>query len=490
MNLLTDPWVPVRKGKRFQHVTFGHILCTDEAWDLSLPRDDLELAALQLLVCLTQVLFLPKDREALSVAERSPMSEADFGTGIAPRMDKFRLDHTDAPFMQSRHVAASEPTPIQKLFAGLPEGNNHALFNGVGEISQVCSSCAAIALFNQAANCPSFGGGFKGSLRGSAPVTTLLQGDNLRRTIWRNVLSQRAAGAVSSVPLASDTPVWVVPVRKSQSIAAADIGLQRGLFWQPTRVELIPGPNGASRCDCCGVSCDRSYTGFNKEKFTFTVVGLWPHPHSPRLWQKERASMVVTSFRGEAPQWTQLTEYIVEREEADKEGYLPAAVVLQHRDVWPGDMRLIVGGYRNKQAAIIDRKHEMIGLRAGWDEHLDELQALVDLAIQIKTGLRGKAYGFGKEVGVVGLATQAERLFYQRTEPLIHRALQEMDFDRLLEALALMARNLTRTAKDILEEVARPYAGMPKGIRALATARRTLGAALTKIAGAFEGESS
>ena len=37
---------------------------------------------------------------------------------------------------------------------------------------------AAITLFNQASNCPSFGGGFKGSLRGGAPITTLVFGNS------------------------------------------------------------------------------------------------------------------------------------------------------------------------------------------------------------------------------------------------------------------------------------------------------------------------
>jgi CRISPR system Cascade subunit CasA len=102
----------------------------------------------------------------------------------------FVLDHQQYPFMQTRRVKAKEITPIQKFFIGLPEGNNHALFNDKGEIDAVCASCSAIALFNQASNCPSFGGGFKANLRGSAPNTTFAAGDHLRETLWFNVLSQ------------------------------------------------------------------------------------------------------------------------------------------------------------------------------------------------------------------------------------------------------------------------------------------------------------
>jgi len=50
MNLLTDAWVPVRELGRFKQVPLAEVLCEDKDISLSLPRDDLEMAALQLLV--------------------------------------------------------------------------------------------------------------------------------------------------------------------------------------------------------------------------------------------------------------------------------------------------------------------------------------------------------------------------------------------------------------------------------------------------------
>ncbi len=80
--------------------------------------------------------------------------------------------------MQTRGVKSAEATPIQKLLVGLPEGNNHTFFNCRGEVSHLGESMAAIALFNQASNTPSFGGGFKKWHQGT-PVTTLIAGDKL-----------------------------------------------------------------------------------------------------------------------------------------------------------------------------------------------------------------------------------------------------------------------------------------------------------------------
>ena len=65
MNLLEDPWIPVRADDgagAFRLLTYRDLLCEPgQHWQISLPRDDLELACLQLLACMTQVMYLPDD---------------------------------------------------------------------------------------------------------------------------------------------------------------------------------------------------------------------------------------------------------------------------------------------------------------------------------------------------------------------------------------------------------------------------------------------
>ncbi|MCP6491635.1 type I-E CRISPR-associated protein Cse1/CasA, partial [Klebsiella pneumoniae] len=70
--------------------------------------------------------------------------------------------------------------------------------------------------------------------------------------------------------------------KPNESVPASSIGFVRGLFWQPAHIELCD-PIGIGKCSCCGQESNLRYTGFLKEKFTFTVNGLWPHPHSPCL---------------------------------------------------------------------------------------------------------------------------------------------------------------------------------------------------------------
>ena len=53
MNLLEDAWIPVRAdggAGAFRLLTYQELLCEPGNWQVSLPRDDLELACVQLLV--------------------------------------------------------------------------------------------------------------------------------------------------------------------------------------------------------------------------------------------------------------------------------------------------------------------------------------------------------------------------------------------------------------------------------------------------------
>lgn len=198
MNLLEDAWVPVRADGgtgSFRLLTYyQQLLCEPGNWQVSLPRDDLELACMQLLVCMSQVMFLPEDDQTLRKRLAEPLSPEAFDTGIAPCRDWFDLDHPTQPFMQSRGVDG-KMTTVQKLLPGLPEKTSaapsaHCFFNDVTEIRHMSGPIAAVTLFNQASNSPSFGGGFQGSVRGGGPITTLVAGANLREMVWRNVLTR------------------------------------------------------------------------------------------------------------------------------------------------------------------------------------------------------------------------------------------------------------------------------------------------------------
>jgi CRISPR system Cascade subunit CasA len=76
MNLLFDPWIPVQRDNTHRHVTLEELLCHEENWTVSLPRDDLEMACMQLLIALTQALFIPKDFNAWLQRQETPLTGA------------------------------------------------------------------------------------------------------------------------------------------------------------------------------------------------------------------------------------------------------------------------------------------------------------------------------------------------------------------------------------------------------------------------------
>lgn len=498
MNLLEDPWIPVRAdggAGAFQLLTYRQLLCGPDNWQVSLPRDDLELACVQLLVCMTQVMFLPKDDPTLRARIVTLLTPDEFATGIAPCKDWFDLDHPTQPFMQSRGVLAAEDTPIQKLLIGLPEGNNHAFFNDAGEVRHLSGTLAAIALFNQASNCPSFGGGFKGSLRGGAPITTLVYGKDLRETVWRNVLtrSRIAERQIAMLGFEHDQPTWVKSIREKEAIHWNEIGLCRGLFWQPARVELVKSKDDAP-CGVLGGEAVPGYTGFSKEKFNFTVEGIWPHPHGAMTMTQKKGEWEqrFTSFTTTAPAWTQLSEFVMPKSINDddaKEGSAPAAPVSQANELSDGPLRLLVGGYRTNQASVLERRHEMMSLAQGWSDDKGRLPRLVEIGKEAKKALRGKLYFAvqgNKDKGLKGIGAAihetAEKLFYARTESLIHETFSnELTWKNWANAREAFASQLAVHCNDIFDELTNPYAMKPELIPVIAWARRSLKHDLAKL---------
>ena len=493
MNLLKDPWIPVQDQGGAALITLEQVLCSNDDYRIALPRDDLELACLQLMICLTQVLFPPEDKKALLARLRQPMSSDEYALGIQPFIDWFDLRHEQWPFMQVRGVKAKEMTPIQKLFVGLPAGNNHAFFNEPNEIQYVDPAIAVIGLFNMANNY-SYGGGIKEGLRvlgQKSPITTLMNSDKARHKVWVNVLHKDSVSKLFpnyEWDLNKDKPVWMEPIQPQSMVYAEEIGLLRGLFWQPAHIELKFGKTGC--CSVLGINSGRNLVkGFAIEKFGskktggYDNEGVWIHPHSPRVRDLKKNTLRYLSFTTTAPAWTQLSHLLVSSQDK-KEGHDPAEVVQQFKRDLGRPAQLIVGGYRNKQASILQRRHELFPLRPGWDKKGEQITAFVGVGLEIKTLLRNKLYGFAKVTGAEGINEKAEALYYHQSEPLIHQTLREIDWSEAGPTLDRLRDELIRLSWDIFDQVTRPYAHEPRMLQALAAAKRSLGTEFKKLKGA------
>ena len=492
MDLLKDEWIPTRpqQSGQPQRIDLKTLLCRTEHWELALPRDDMEMAALQLLICLVQIALPPADERQWRERIAKPIDDGTLNAAIEPYSDWFQLDHPDFPFMQIPRVHAKEITPMEKLLPGLDTSTEGRFVNAPDMAIGLCGGCTAIALYNQANNAPSFGGGFKFGLRGTCPVSTFAQGDDLRTTIWLNTLSLQTLSPqrLTSSPAQSQPPTWVEPIKEKTTIPATSIGLLRGLFWQPSHVKLSSS-EASGQCSCCGQYTDHLYTGFYKAKFNYTIDGLWLHPHSPQSLSIKKGSPEIryVGFTQPVPTWTQLSRYVVKRDidqiEKGEQGQKPALVIQQLQKYLGGKaekFELLAGGYRNNKAAVVERRHEVLTLSKGWERHTADLHQLLNHALAYRTALRKKLFvcsrGIKEKLKGAGLDLHelGETLFYRRTENLMLHHLAEIDFENVLPTYLELDKQLGNTCREIFDELTAPYQHDPELFRTITINRRSL----------------
>jgi CRISPR system Cascade subunit CasA len=486
-NLLTEDWIPVQKQGQLETISLKRLLCNDEDWQICLSRDDMEMATLQLIVCIVQVVFMPDDEDDLLDAYSKPMSEVDYEKGIVPFMEWFDLLHPEYPFMQRVDVKASKIKSPQALLTGLPEktstsASSHKFFNDIEDVNTLDMNIATIALFNRALNSPPEGGGFKGSLRGGAPATTLIAGESLRQTIWCNILTKQTVQRIYpdfEVKPEKDLPTWIDLIVPKSEFYSYQIGFRRGLFWQPAKIKLVVEGS--------------KVIGVISEKMTYQLKDepehRWLHPHSPKKWRigKDSRKETYLSFTTTAPAWTQLTNILI-KEDMDKEGHEPPLVIIQYRDVFRGkSLQLIIGGYRNNQAKIEQRRHEIMYISQGWDSKngQENIKYIISLSLNYKSELRKKLYGVAKKIGgengVVGLSDRGQDLFYQQSESLIHSYISQMDWQQADHKMSTFKKSLNLLCRSIFDQLMLPYEHDPKFLSSIVVSRARLNASLKEI---------
>ena len=517
MNLLTDDWIPVELNGELQRISLQKLLCEEHDFKIKTFRDDMELATLQLLVCIVQVVFMPEDKKALNIRWDSPLSASEYQQGIEKYLNWFDVSHPQTPFMQTASVKPEKGNKnwasLQKLFMGLPEKTSSsptssAFFDTPDEIKSISIGDAAIALFQQATNGFSLGGvGYSVGLKGSMPLTTLIVSDNLRKSLWCNVLSREFLQKFPSILAAQlQEPTWITPppYEKNVKESANHIGLMRGLFWQPAKVklELING----------------EVTGFYKEAGTCTVKDFWLHPHTPidteRLKANDPKEKPYLSARGDQPLWGQMLSYFytnaqIKAVDAKKEGSSCALVVQQYEQVWKKNgIQLAIGGYIKGGSAesLAGRRHEIYSLAEGWQNNSAELNGLIDFAVtcqqrlslavadfvdmantafkdrnnnEAKKKFTSKEPHFKKH-----LKANAKQVYFNNSETIMHSLLKEFQWD---DDLTPHRDKFIALAKNVFEQLVSSYEHEDKMLEPVIKSRQFLNNMLHKLTQPLQG---
>lgn len=163
----------------------------------------------------------------------------------------------------------------------------------------------------------------------------------------------------------------------------------------------------------------------------------------------------------------------------------------QYHDLFSDQaIHLLIGGYRNKQASIRQRRHELYTMPAGWNADLrDKITEVVEIGLKTEKLLTDKVLypvvKGNKDKGEKGVGSvinsQASILFFQFTEPLIHRMFRESSLREFIKAKNIFLDDISRICFDIFERVTNPYAHKPELIGTIAIARAKLKNLLNKL---------
>lgn len=496
MNLLTDDWIPVEGKSEIHRISLETLLTTETDWKLCCYRDDMELATIQMLVCIVQVCFMPKDRDALVMRLTKPLSSEEYKKGVEPYLEWFDLAHEKWPFMQSADVVAKDKeknfTSLQKLFVGLPEktsksGSSNAFFNKINEVESAHFGDVAVAIFQQATNGFSLGGkAFSVGLKGGMPITTLILGKTLKESVWLNILtSEYMKNIVLSEQNIVNEPTWVRPISNGE--LAVNISVIRGLFWQPAKIRLK--------------IVDGIITGFYTEPGLSCVSGFWVHPHTPidylRLQKNKPSEKPYQSIKNNASLWSQMLSFFYTSESfSNSEGSSSALVVQQYRDFRLADeLHLAVGGYVKGGSAesLGARRHEVFALSKGWESRCSEMIFLVDIGMRFEKALyvaitRCCSIAFpsdkpdAKRKGERPNLKQrifdgSKKAFLNNSESLFHDVLKKPEWSDV----ALFVNRLGELTVDIFDEVTQSMIEDVKYYRGVLESRRLLNIKIKEI---------
>jgi CRISPR system Cascade subunit CasA len=302
------PWIPWRRrsGRR----AWGPVrdlvadLDGDPVVALAAPRPDFQGAVTEFLIGFLTIALQPEDESAWRALWDEPPSPARLEQAFGALPDAFQLDGDGVRFLQdfsAEDFAKVKPWPIERLLFDAPGEQsvelNKDLFVKRGTVSVLGAPAAAMGLITMQAHAPSGGAGYRTSMRGGGPLTTLVdpRGDPaaepLWRLLWANVetVEQLRSRGPRRLPKGwARVLPWMDATFTSEKGTGKPTTPEDGhplqvYFGLPRRLRLELGPAG--RCDLTGEPSPLTVTGVRARNYGVEYDG-WVHPLSPYYRQR------------------------------------------------------------------------------------------------------------------------------------------------------------------------------------------------------------
>lgn len=303
MNLLHEPWLPVRRrdGSR-EWVSADHLSDPDiVAFDADRP--DFNGALAQFAIGLLQTTTPMDSPIAWKQLFANPPDSDTLRGWFASVAAAFEFDGEGARFMQDFSLKPDEGT-VNNIGALLIESpgenalkNNTDHFIKRNHVTATCPHCAAITLLALQINAPAGGAGNRTGLRGGGPLTTLVISQpprSLWHDLWLNIRERlRFLGQAGNA--GKDVPCYSFPwlaaintIQKEDGETAPTQTHPAHVFWaMPRRIRLDFDSVSSGNCEICGRPSERLVRQYNTKNYGLNYKGAWDHPLSPYYETKE-----------------------------------------------------------------------------------------------------------------------------------------------------------------------------------------------------------
>jgi CRISPR system Cascade subunit CasA len=292
-NLLTDPLIPLRRASGSLFLgSVADILDTDDPpVAIVAPRADFHLGLMEFLVAVFATLDPANSDRSWLERFRRPATKRQLEEAIAAAIPYFELAGEGVTFMQELGDFGGKRVSAGALFIEGPGAisveNNTDVFTRRLRTQTLSRRSAALALYVHQNFAPSGGKGYRTSVRGGGPLTTLV---NLQRIagrqptlfqqVWANVPKGEAAAADEYPRIFP----WAVPTRTSadgRQTTPEDVNPLQMFWGMPRRVRLHLEENvDRIPCDLTG-EIDTHVCRTVEVRDYGTNYTTWMHPLTP-----------------------------------------------------------------------------------------------------------------------------------------------------------------------------------------------------------------
>ena len=291
------------------------------------------------------------DRRNLYVSGK--ISEAVFNDYIAmcekdfPCFDLFDKTH---PFMQAAYDTEMDEKsikPVSSLRIDLPTGNNHMfLDHRRADSHSMTPSEAFMEMLTLYSFCTACAHGYPSCVNNTPPVYSVVEGDNLYKTLILNMVSQLECGQM-------DYGMGTVPWRKNNIIipkqSVAEVTLLEGLTWQPRRITLLRDEDGMIR----NISMQQG--------LDFKGNDLWKDPHVAYVFTAKNIWVSIKPRLGRSL-WRDVGTLLAD---ATKEKYRPPLNVTQAPIVLDNDSLILMirqAGVATSNSAYLSVNYDSLSI--------------------------------------------------------------------------------------------------------------------------------